>query len=187
MALAPAGLGPFELYGGAGWATTALSVDSKDGSVLSGSGPDFETTAESFADYNISLGALLRAHLGDVLFVGMEYLLLYGHTELDNQAFYNTVVDAVMDYYVNDIVVRAGATFDFITFWGGLGFVVYVSDVDLDERSGPDRWDITFDQGDNFFKGEIGVSAHPGDLVSLTAQFDFIPDPTIKLVLALSF
>ena len=176
-----------ELYGGMGWGTTALSVEARTGSVVAGGGPRVEATMESLVDLDLALGFEARFDLTETIFVGGGYQFLYSRTRFDDQTFYS-VVDGRYDLLVHDLTLRVGVRpLEVLSVWGGLGFTVTWSNLNLDEQGDTTRWDLNLETGHEFFKGVLGLSLHPGEHLAAAFEVAFIPDPSYRIQLGWTF
>jgi hypothetical protein len=172
------------LRGGLGWGTTTITVESKGGSDLSGGGPDFDTNLETDVDFNLGFGVDARWRSGN-LFFGASYSLLYGYGGFDDQIMFS-VVEGDIHYLTQDVYGVFGVTLgEVVSFWGGAGMVLYWNAMDLDERGGPDRWDVNLEE-DSLFKALLGVALHHGPLTAW-AQFQFVPKPSLTLGIGYTF
>ena len=171
-----------ELYGGLGWGWTAITWEYD--------APDADVTAESEGDFTLGVGGAARFFLSESFFAAAGYGLTYSNVTFEDQSFWRgAVVDARQDVVLHEVTATLGLSTDIASVWGGLGVIFYWGDLNIDEKpaTGTARWDATFDQGDSRLKGVIGAGLHPSEFLSCSLQFEFVPDPTVRIMIAWTF
>lgn len=112
-----------------------------------------------------NLRGIMERWLQDRFRVGLDYQFLTGSATLNDERFFDDLVDGDYTFNRHRFTILLGGDFGFIRPYIGLSFLIYDANLDVEEadRPAPDEWDVDF-ESEGLFTFRLGAEVS-GDRV----------------------